>query len=157
VAHSTTVVSTASGVLLERDLLVPEEDRGVPRPLGVLLQDGLEHDLRGHAPRAGGRAHDALDVVGGVVRAQDAELVPAQARVEGDAPRKERRCVHVVGNAQLPEQLHGPHVEVGRLRMRRGVGMLLDQDALDVLRVEMECRREADGTAADDEDLGAET
>src|SRR5262249_60811916 len=81
----------------------------------------------------------------------------ASVRGDGAPPGKERLGVPAVGNARLPEQLHGPHVEVGRFRMRRGTGVLLDQHALDALRVEMERGREADRTAANDEDLGAET
>jgi hypothetical protein len=72
----------AALVLLDRRLLVVEEQRHVCGGLAVSLEDRLEHDLRRDAAGTRGRAAHALDVVGVVGGAEDAELVSTQPCVE---------------------------------------------------------------------------
>ncbi len=140
-------------VLLDCRLLVLEEQRHVRGGLAVSFENRFEHDLRRDTAGARRRADDTLDMVGVICGAQRAELVATEPRVERHASRHQRGGVDVLRSAELAQDLHGAHVEVGGFGMRGRRRMLLHQHAVDALLIQMQRRRQSDGPAADDQNL----
>ncbi len=118
--------------------------------LGAAPQHALEHDLR--------------DVVGDFRRRpirigprQPAELVAAEPRhISGGARDVRRQALgaQLVGDAEAAEMLHRARVGVVALGMLRGVELLGHQHGRHRAPAELDRRRQADRSAADDQRKG---
>ncbi len=127
-----------------------EIDVGAGRALGAAPERALEHDLRDGVGKLGRRP---VRIGAGLA----AEFMAAEARHIGARPREARRQslrAQLSGNPEAAEMLHRARIGVVAFRMLGGVKIFRHQHGRHATPVELDCRRQPDRPAADDQSKG---